>query len=145
MSSFVKKQQHKLKYFGDLRNQVVHGFRLEQHHYLLASDYAVMQIKTTFEHLTKPPTVHTWCKQQIPFAHIDTPMHEVITLITQANLPALPIQDATGAYHDTLFLKQVVSAALQPDFLSHPVEKYLAASSSRALFMSSDASVYEIE
>jgi hypothetical protein len=73
-------------------------------------------------------------------------MHEVIALITQADLPALPIQDATGAYHDTLFLKQVVSAALQPDFLSHPVEKYLAASSSsRALFMSSDASVYEIE
>jgi hypothetical protein len=91
----VRKQQHKLKYFGDLRNQVVHGFRLEQHHYLLASDYAVMQIKTIYEHLTKPPTIHTWCTQKIPYARTDTTMQEVITLITQADLPALPIQDTT--------------------------------------------------
>jgi hypothetical protein len=72
-------------------------------------------------------------------------MQEVITLITQADLPALPIQDTTWAYHDTIFLKQIVSAALQQDFLSDPVEKYLKVCTTRALFMSSDASVYEIE
>jgi hypothetical protein len=66
VTAFVRKYQHKLKYFGDLRNQVVHGFRLEQHHYLLASDYAVIQIKTIYEHLTKPPTVHAFCLENIP-------------------------------------------------------------------------------
>ena len=57
VSAFVKKFQQKLKYFGDLRNQIVHGFRLDQHHYLLVSEYALDQIKKTYTHLTTPPIV----------------------------------------------------------------------------------------
>lgn len=42
-------------------------------------------------------------------------------------------------------MRQIVSASLQPDFLSQPVRSYLGATSCLALFMSQDASVYEIE
>jgi len=145
VTAFVRKYQHKLKYFGDLRNQVVHGFRLEQHHYLLASDYAVKQIKNIYEHLTKPPTVHDCCLKDIPVVLLDMPLREVIVLLTELDLSALPIRDATGLYHDTIFLKEIVAASLLPDFLIHPVQQFLTDSSCQALFMPSDASVYEIE
>lgn len=145
VTAFVRKYQHKLKYFGDLRNQVVHGFRLEQHHYLLASDYAVNQIKTIYEHLTKPPIVRDCCLKDIPVVRLDTPLREVIILLTQHDFSALPVRDSTGIYHATVFLKHIVAASLQPDFLAQPVHKFLTDSSSQALFMPSDASVYEIE
>lgn len=145
VTSFVKKYQHKLKYFGDLRNQVVHGFRLEQHHYLLASDYAVEQIKTIHEHLTKPPTILTCCEREIPLVSMDTSMLEVITLLKKTDLPALPLRDADGVYQETIFLKQIIGAALHADFLTQPVATYLTETSCQALFMPSDASVYEIE
>jgi hypothetical protein len=145
VSSFVRKYQHKLKYFGDLRNQVVHGFRLEQHHYLLASDYAVEQIKTIHEHLTKPPTIQNSCLRDIPSITVASSLQEAISLLTEADLPALPVKNAEGIYVDTLFLKQIVTAALQPSFLEQSVASCLTSSSSQALFMPADASIYEIE
>lgn len=145
VSAFVRKYQHKLKYFWDLRNQVVHWFRLEQHHYLLASDYAVNQIKIIYERLTKPPTVQPWAIKQIPLIYLDSPMKELIALLTQHDLPALPVRNRENIYQETIFLKQVVGATLQKDFLDQVVATYLVPTSSQALFMASDASVYEIE
>jgi CBS domain-containing protein len=66
---------------------------LEQHHYLLASDYAVEQIKTIYEHLTKPPTVQAWCTKKIPVIRLDTKLNEVIDLLVDSQLPALPVRD----------------------------------------------------
>lgn len=94
VTAFVRKYQHKLKYFGDLRNQVVHGFRLEQHHYLLASDYAVDQIKIVYEHLTQPPTVHDVFRLLIPHILLETSLREAIQLLMETNLPALPVRDS---------------------------------------------------
>jgi len=56
-SKFVQQFQNKLRYFGDLRNQLVHGFSLDKKHYVVASDYAVQQIKRVYEELTKPKPV----------------------------------------------------------------------------------------
>lgn len=72
-------------------------------------------------------------------------MLEVITLLTKTGLPALPLRDADGVYQDTIFLNQIVSAALHSDFLTHTVATHLTETSCQALFMPSDASVYEIE
>lgn len=145
VTAFVRKYQHKLKYFGDLRNQVVHGFRLEQHHYLLASDYAIEQIKKIYEHLTKPPTIERWCAQDIPSVHPTTTMREVLQLLETHDLPGLPIIDEKAVYQTTLFLRDVVLATAHEGFLETPISDWARSRSKQAIFMPSDASVYEIE
>ena len=57
ITRFVKSFEDKLRYFGDLRNQLVHGFRLENKHYLVVSDHALDQIQTIHDNLTKPQTL----------------------------------------------------------------------------------------
>jgi uncharacterized protein Usg len=57
ISPIVKKYQQKLRYFGDLRNQIVHGFRLDNQHFVVASDHAVDQIQGIYDHLAQPKTI----------------------------------------------------------------------------------------
>ena len=54
---FVRLYQNKLRYFGDLRNQLVHGFRLENQHYVLASNHAVQEIQKIYQEMKKPTNV----------------------------------------------------------------------------------------
>jgi hypothetical protein len=57
ISPIVKRYQQKLRYFGDLRNQIVHGFRLDHQHYVEVSDFAVEQIQSVYDHLLQPKSV----------------------------------------------------------------------------------------
>ena len=56
ISHFVRKYEAKFRYFSDLRNQIAHGFRLENKHYVIASDHAVQEITKFNAELQKPKT-----------------------------------------------------------------------------------------
>lgn len=53
---FVHQEEAKFRYFGDVRNQLVHWFRLENKHYLYVSDHAIEQITAMYQQLTRPIT-----------------------------------------------------------------------------------------
>ena len=53
----MNKFESKLRYFGDLRNHLVHGFRLDNRHYIHVSEHAVQQITFAHDQLTKPQTL----------------------------------------------------------------------------------------
>lgn len=74
----------------------------------------------------------------------DTFLQDAIQLIITSHLPALPVRDASGKYLDTLFLSQIVTATLDTDFLNKPVQECLTSGTQQALFLPSDASVYEV-
>jgi hypothetical protein len=57
VSHFVNRFESKLRYFGDLRNQLVHGFRLDNKHYLVVSDHALQEISSIHDELVKPQTL----------------------------------------------------------------------------------------
>ena len=57
LTNFIRLYQNKLRYFGDLRNQLVHGFRLDNNHYVLASDHAVNEIHVLYEEARTPTSV----------------------------------------------------------------------------------------
>lgn len=66
----VQKHQQKLRYFGDLRNQIVHGFHQDHHHYVLVSEYACQQIKVLVDELHTPKSPHKMFHKTI---HIGEP------------------------------------------------------------------------
>lgn len=144
VTSFVKKYHQKLKYFGDLRNQVVHGFRLDQHHYLLASDYAVEQIKTVYERLTKPPSVTRFLRDDIPVLSPHSTLKEAIAQFVRTWLAGMPIYDGV-TYVDTILVHQIVSATLHEWFLDQSVASRLDTPKGQICFLPAHASVYEVE
>lgn len=150
ISAFVHKFQHKLKYLWDLRNQIVHGFRLDQHHYLLASDYAIAQIKQLYELLIHPP--EAWSKQKlstIPVLETTNTIEDCLLLFTDPSIEIILVYKQ-WVYQWFITRKKIVSH-LVLEKQAHDWQKtsLLCALSldtkEEVLFAESTTSVYEIE
>lgn len=148
VSYFVRTHQTKLKYFGDLRNQVVHGFGLDQHHYLLASDYAIQQIKHLQEALEKPPTVeHVFTRNIVPcFVH--TVLREAINQMKTARIHYLPIYGRDNQFKGFLSERMIVwsgEGGEHTDLSTETVARAMREDTREGyLFLSLTTSVYEI-
>lgn len=90
---FVREHQNKLRYFGDLRNQLVHGFSLDKNHYVVASDYAVEQIKRAYEALTKPKTVKEVFSHDVYICHTTDSLKSVIKIMKEERNTHVPVYD----------------------------------------------------
>lgn len=102
MSSFIRIYQNKLRYFGDLRNQLVHGFRLEQQHYVLASDHAVKEIQTLYEELRNPTSVKDVFSTQVYTCVLEDDLREVIMTMRAELNTHVPVYDAKGVFIEML-------------------------------------------
>ena len=90
-----------------MRNQIVHGFRLDHEHYLLASDIAVQAIKNLTTHLVSPPTIAYLSEHTIPLLFVKQTVQEAITLLLHYHFRALPLYD-DSIYITTLSLDYLV-------------------------------------
>lgn len=109
ISPVIRKYQQKIRYFGDLRNQMVHGFRMDQHHYLEVSDFAVEQIKEVYAHLTQPKTItELFWKDGVHTCQLDQPLSEVLTMMYTHKLTHIPIYDHSFQFVDILDESTVV-------------------------------------
>lgn len=102
VSNFVHAYQNKLRYFGDLRNQLVHGFRLENKHYVLASDYAVEEIEKVYEELRKPTSVSQAFGREVYTCTLDDVLREVIIVMRQELNTHVPVYDKKGNFVEML-------------------------------------------
>jgi hypothetical protein len=143
VSSFVKQHYHKLKYFSEMRNQIVHGFRLDHEHYLLASDVAVKAIKNLTEHLVTPPTIAFLSEKTIPQLFVKQTVQETITILLHHHLRALPLYD-NDVYVTTLSLDYLAWLLLQW-WWEKLIEEKLPWDVLAVLFLSPTTSVYTIE
>lgn len=143
VTSFVKQHYHKLKYFSEMRNQIVHWFRLDHEHYLLASDAAVLAIKNLTDHLVSPPTIASLITHTIPQLSLQCTIQEAITSLLDHHLRVIPLVDET-TYITTLSLEYLVWLLLQWLWWVSLQEK-LPKESVSAFFLSPTTSVYTIE
>lgn len=57
VSMFVKKYEIKLKFFGELRNHITHGFKIDWVHYATPSYHWVEELRKIKEAIVKPVTI----------------------------------------------------------------------------------------
>jgi len=59
MSSLISLYEQQLKLFGEIRNHLVHSFKLDGATYLLPTHDAICELSHIVTLLTKPPTCHS--------------------------------------------------------------------------------------
>lgn len=90
ISRFVQKVEDKLRYFWDLRNQLVHGFRLDNKHYLVVSDHALEQISALHDELTKPRLATELAHKPLIAQTIDS-LEILVQQLTENKISYLPV------------------------------------------------------
>jgi hypothetical protein len=109
ISPIVKRYQQKLRYFGDLRNQIVHGFRLDHQHYVEVSDFAVEQIQSVYDHLLQPKSVvELFGKDGVITCQLNNNLQEVLTTMYEGELSHIPVYDEKMQFVDVLDESTVV-------------------------------------
>ncbi len=151
-SKFVQQFQNKLRYFGDLRNQLVHWFSLDKKHYVVASDYAVQQIKRVYEELTTPKSVWETFKHAVYSCKTSDSLKDVIVTMRNELNTHIPVYDETGKFVEMLSESTIayrVADEINEKWL-HSTELTvwdipLENSNDTFVFVDQEASVYEIE
>lgn len=102
ISRFVRTYQNKLRYFGDLRNQIVHGFTIEKKHYVVASDYAVEQIRAVFEEMSKPKSIGDIFTRSVYTCRLSDPLKSVIASMRDNLNTHVPVYDELEQFVEML-------------------------------------------
>ena len=93
VSAFVNLVEAKLRFFWEMRNQLVHGYRLEQKHYMYVSDHAIEQIEQIHDELITPQTVGEVVPVQMSSAQVTDTLQETFAYMRTQWLNYLPIYD----------------------------------------------------
>lgn len=101
-SQVLDQYQSKFLYFGELRNQLVHGFSLDQKHFIVVSDHAVSQIKSLYAWLTSPLTVGEVFGGVVYMCELADSLWEVITIMRRDLNTHVPVYDAEGVFVEML-------------------------------------------
>lgn len=152
-SQFVAKYQNKLRYFWDLRNQLVHGFSLDQNHYVVASDYAVKQIETIYTQLAEPQSVGEVFSKEVYTCKTSDLLHEVIQSMRKHRNTHIPVYDDDGKFVEMLsestiaywFADQVDAKAWFENSALKVGDIKLENTNDTFLFVSADKSTYEVQ
>jgi predicted transcriptional regulator len=102
ISAIVHRYETKLRYFGDMRNQLVHGFRIDKRHYVVASDHAVQQIQSLYEEMRHPKTVVDAYQRKVYTCRLEDSLEEVIDTMKAELYTHVPVYDKKGKFVEML-------------------------------------------
>ncbi len=153
ITSFVKIYQNKLRYFGDLRNQLVHGFRLDNQHYVLASDHAIGEVKSLYEEARSPKTAFSVFAKKVYICKTSDSLKQVISTMKKELNTHVPVYDEQGKFVDmlsestiTYWIADEIDAKGEAHLEQVTVgDVPLGNSNEYHLFVDKEKSVYEIE
>lgn len=153
LRNFVRLYQNKLRYLGDLRNQLVHGFRLDNNHYVLASDHAVNEIEILYTEARTPTSVTDVFRKDVYCCKTNDLLRDVIqTMRSQLNTH-VPVYNEEWVFLEMLS-ESTIAYWLADEIgtngevhLDHVVvnDVTLENSNDLYLFVQQETSIYDIE
>lgn len=112
LSLFIKKYQKKLRYFGELRNHIAHGFKIDGKHYAIPSYHAVDELRKFRDAIIKPTTVGEVFKKQVFSCMTNDSLKEVMQSMRNFHYTHVPI------YNEARFLTGVLTQGVICDWLA---------------------------
>lgn len=108
ISWFVKLHQYQLKYFGEIRNQITHGIKLNGHTYIIPTDYAMKQLKRYAAAIKKPPKCIEIFGKEVFSVRGDDTLWEVIHEIRKNKYTHIPVYDDHHNFLGMLLLNELL-------------------------------------
>lgn len=94
ISWFVKLHQYQLRYFGEIRNQISHGIKLDGHTYVVPSKYAIEQLWKHATNIKKPPKVMEIFKKEVFVCTQDDNLQYIVDKIQNERFTHIPVYNA---------------------------------------------------
>lgn len=108
ISWFVRLHQYQLKYFGEIRNQITHGIKLNGHNYIIPTDYAMDQLERYAAAIKKPPRCSEIFGKKVFSVNGNDTLWEVIQEIKKNRYTHIPVYDDHHHFLGILLLNELL-------------------------------------
>ncbi len=98
ISWFVKLNQYQIKHFGEIRNELTHGIKLDGYSYLYPSDYAISQLKKYVDVIKAPFRCTDLFKKPVFTCKIHDKLTKVLKVMHKNNHSHVPVYDENKNY-----------------------------------------------
>lgn len=98
ISRFVKLHQFQIKYFGEIRNQITHGIKLDGHTYVYPSEYAIAQLARYADSIKKPPRCIDLFGRKVFTCKSDDKLINIIKVMEDHDYSHVPVYDENENY-----------------------------------------------
>lgn len=150
VSWFIKLHQFQLKYFGEIRNQITHGIKLDGHTYVYPSHYAISQLARYADSIKKPPRCLDIFGKPVFTCKNTDKIDMIIRAMQENNYSHVPVYDENKQYIGTIsesdildwLSKNITINSLKSvkawDIVKEDEKNYI-------MFVSKKVNVYEID
>jgi len=98
VSWFVRLHQFQLKYFGEIRNQITHGIKLDWHTYVYPSEYAIAQLARYADNIKRPPRCIDLFGKPVLTCKENDKLQTILTIMEDKNYSHVPVYNDNDEY-----------------------------------------------
>jgi len=98
ISWFIKLHQFQLKYFGEIRNQISHGIKLDWHTYVYPSEYAIAQLARYADSIKRPPRCIDVFGKPVFTCKTSDKLQKIVSIMEEKNYSHVPVYDNDWFY-----------------------------------------------
>lgn len=152
IAHYVKKNQAKLKYFGELRNHIAHGQQLQGQYYSVPTYRAVDELRKAKEQILSPIPAISLFKKEVHSCKTSDLLQNVLIEMKNHSNSHIPVYDSTDIFVGVL-TESTLSNWLSSQWAKWPVNMNtihvgdldLTQSNDSYLFIPANKSIYEVE
>lgn len=93
ISWFIKLHQFQLRYFGEIRNQITHGIKLDGHTYVYPAPYAISQLAKYADNIKSPPRCIDIFRKPVFTCRPSDRLGKIIQIMQEKNYSHIPVYE----------------------------------------------------
>lgn len=114
LAHYIKKNQQLLKFFGEVRNHISHGIKIDGHSYTYPSHYGIQKIKQARDTIVQAPKATDFFCKEVYSCTIHDTCAQIIPKISQYNhIPVYQGQTIVGIINKDLVLHWTIQQIQQ--------------------------------
>lgn len=113
---FVRLHQLQLKYFGEIRNQITHGIKLDGHTYIYPSEYAIEQLAKYASSIKKPPRCLDIFSNNVFTCQTNDKLKKILEIMDKNNYSHVPVYNEDEQYMWVLSESEVLAWLTNEEF-----------------------------
>lgn len=107
VSWFVKLHQYQLKYFGELRNHITHGIKMDGKTYAVPTEYAINKIERFKDAILNPPSCFEIFGGYVFACKKNDYLKDILPIMKQNNYTHIPVYNGKGKFTGVLTEKSI--------------------------------------
>lgn len=152
ISWFVRLFQQDLKYFGELRNHISHGMKLNEVLYALPTQQAIDKLQDFVDKIVTPPLTIDFFRKEVVSIQISASVFHLLATFKETHYSSMPVYDQKkflGVITERGLLRRMSEQMLQENFVN--LQKYQVSAlpiytgKHDYVFVSSAINIYETD